>query len=265
MNEPDYRHTYAAPQPLERADFDDSGIDGYLGQALSRPASHVTLWLGNAWAIFKQQPLLWIGAGLFHIIISLVLPYIPLIGSLLQIFAALFLGAGFAYAAAQVEYHDRFDFGDIFAGFQHNMGNLAILALLSLLFIVVEIIVLGLVLLIVVGGLGIAMGGSSALTEGFGIGVGLGVILLFTLALIPYIALFYLAPALVLLQNETPLRAIALSWQAFIRNFGGAVLCALLMAVLMLVALIPLGLGLLVAIPLTLILPYVIYRDLFFE
>lgn len=259
MNEHDYNQPYAAPQPLDSSNFNDPNVDdGYLGEAQAVPAGNATSWLGNAWAIFKQQPGLWIGAGIVYFIINFALAMIPVAGSFLQIVATLFLGAGFVYAAAQVERNGQFAFGDIFAGFQNHGRSLGILVLFSLLYLIVVMIVS---FVFVMLGVSVASDAGEAANT--------GIILLMTLVIIlitiPYTAALYLAPALVVLQNETPKRAVALSWQAFVRNIGGAIICALLICLASIVAIIPLGLGLLVLMPMILVLPYVVYRDVFFD
>lgn len=266
-NPPDYRQTYAPPPTLDPFDF-GSGDDGYRGQALSLPASHATEWLANAWGVFKQQPLPWMVATLVYLAANFAVSLVPGIGVVLELFLAIFLGAGFVRAAAEVEYHGRFSFGDLFAGFRQQAGSLAVLGLLCILFIVAEVIILILLFMICFGLFGVAFGNlvfDSGTADAYSGGMLLLSLFLFCLTFIPFIACFYLAPALVLLQNETPLRAVALSWQAFVRNAGGALLCTLLMTMLMLLALIPFGLGLLLTLPMWLVLPYTVYRDLFFE
>ena len=56
-----------------------------------------------------------------------------------------------------------------------------------------------------------------------------------------------------------------LSWQGFSRNIGGAILCSLMMVLLMIAGMIPIMLGLLIVMPLLMLVPYAIYRDLFFQ
>lgn len=258
MNEHDFNQPYAAPQPLDSSNFGGNTPDGYLGEAQAVPAGNATSWLGNAWAIFKQQPGLWVGAGVVYLLINLVLAFIPLAGGLLQMFITVYLGAGFVYAASRVEQEGQFALSDIFAGFQTHGSSLGMLTLLSLLYFIALMVVF--FVLAMIGGL---LGGG---TEDSVSGALMAIIIIPIIILtIPYAAALYLAPILVILQNETPVNAIKLSWQAFIRNIGGALICTLLMALVSLVAMIPLGLGLLVGMPLLLIVPYVVYRDVFFE
>ena len=80
-----------------------------------------------------------------------------------------------------------------------------------------------------------------------------------------YSAFSFLAPALIILENEPPKRSMLLSWQGFSRNIGGAILCSLIMMLLFIVAMIPIMLGLLIVMPLLVLVPYAIYRDLFFK
>ena len=104
---------------------------------------------------------------------------------------------------------------------------------------------------------------------------------------IVYLSLTFLAPTLIILQGEKLFRAIGLSLKGFIRNIGGAFWCSLLMFLAFLgvifsgavltgflgslvpalgkAALVVLAIAVLACLPVLFILPYAVYRDLFFE
>ena len=81
--------------------------------------------------------------------------------------------------------------------------------------------------------------------------------------LAPLMAALWFAPALVYFHNEPPLTALKVSFFACLKNWLPFLVYGVLLLILLLIAAIPLGLGLLVAGPMTLISGYTSYRDLF--
>ncbi len=252
----DFNQPYAPPPQVEDEFF--NGQDGYLREPQAVPAGNATSWISNSWLLFKAQPLKWILATVLYFVVSIVLSFIPYLGSFAQSFLGIFLGAGFVYAAARIEEQGDFEIGDIFAGFRENLNGLLILSAIAV----------GFTLAIALGSLAVGFPMYSdpdpqSMQNISWAAVGVFMVIIFVLSIV-YAAATYLAPTLVLLQNEPPMEAIKLSLAAFKNNILGAILCSLLMIILMIVAAIPLGLGLLVVMPMFLVIPYVIYRDLFF-
>jgi hypothetical protein len=93
---------------------------------------------------------------------------------------------------------------------------------------------------------------------------GLGLYFLFVkmLSLLFWMAL-WLAPALIMLDGAGPLQAMKLSLAATVRNILPWLLLGLLAFVLCIVAVIPVGLGLLAAMPTLACASYLASRDLF--
>lgn len=260
MNQPNYGEHYAPPPSHEEPEF--GGSNDYLGDPQSVPAGNCTGWIGNAWALFKAQWLKWIAASVifFVIIFGISLIPLPYLTDPITSFLATLLGAGFIYAAHQTETEGEFQIGDIFAAFSHpNAKGLFILGGIQAAFS----------LLVLLGGVAVGlpmepndsdpyamMNASVSAMMTYGL-------LVMVLSILFYIAI-YLASPLILLQGESLPDAVKLSLKAFGRNVAGAVLCSLLCFLLLIGGAIPLGLGLLVVLPMVLMLPYVVYRDLFF-
>ena len=259
----DFRHQYTPPVISEDnmiAEYDGND-DEYLGQPQAVPAGHALQWLSDAWLLFKQQPGMWILAYLVFFGLSMLLSFIPLIGGLLQNFLVMVLQAGFMYACEQVRTEGRFELGDIFAGFKNNFGNLAFAGILYLVGTIVIVMVAMLL-----------FGGGAALTERASLEANSPVFVILQLIFVPIIltlfvllmATFYLAPALIILQDEPVFNALKLSRKGFTRNIWGALLATLIMAALSIAAAIPLFLGFLILGPIMMIMCYAVYRDLFF-
>lgn len=92
--------------------------------------------------------------------------------------------------------------------------------------------------------------------------LGFGALILFALSILLGMAL-WLAPALVVLKGVNPLEAVKLSLLASLKNIVPYIVYSILAMLLCIVASIPLGLGLLVAIPMLICSAYLAYKDIF--
>ena len=75
----------------------------------------------------------------------------------------------------------------------------------------------------------------------------------------------WFAPALITLQNLAPTEAIKASFTGCWKNFLAGLVYFILTVVLMFVAALPFGLGLLVALPMFMVSVYAGYRDIYIE
>jgi uncharacterized membrane protein len=73
----------------------------------------------------------------------------------------------------------------------------------------------------------------------------------------------WFAPALVVLRQMRPLGAMKASFEGFQKNFWPMTVYSLLALVVLIVAAIPLGLGLLVALPVLFVSIYCSYQDIY--
>ena len=236
-------------------------------------------WLREAWGLFKQRPGKWMGAVLLICIINFAIALLPFgIGMLLQPLAMTFLPAGIAYASQGVEQRGDFNIGDIFlTGFWKSGKSLLGAGLF------------GLMLTMLYGVLMVILFGNDTMQDyihGYE-GVPPAMRILTLGFAIIYWALNFLTPTLIILQGEKLFRAIGLSLKGFLRNIGGAFWCSLLMGLAFLgvifsgavltgflgslapvlgkASLVLLAVAVLVCLPVLFILPYAVYRDLFFE
>jgi uncharacterized membrane protein len=160
--------------------------------------------------------------------------------------------------------------GHLFAGFQH--GRFAPLCVLGLLWLAVVFIVA----IVMVGTVFLALGAAglaalmdvgnpnfdySALAAAGG---SVAIVGLIALALTLLVAMAYwFAPALVVLNGETPVAALRKSFAASMHNFGAFLLYGILYIGLAIVASIPLGLGWLVLGPMVVGSCYAGWRTIF--
>ena len=152
---------------------------------------------------------------------------------------------------------------DLFAGFNQNLTPLVILGALLL----VGVIVIGAVVSALGFGaaMGMMMGGSHRSGVGVGAAMFTGMLaMLVTLVLGALIAMaFWFAPALVVFRNVQPFDAMKASFFANLKNIGAFLLYGVLYIVLAIVASIPLGLGWVVLVPVSMLSLYVSYKDVF--
>lgn len=249
--------------PTTPATSHDSADGNYLGEPQAVPAGNAKEWIGAAWRLFKLRPGKLIGAALLFGAINIGLGMIPYIGGLLQAGIATFEMAGFAFIAKQLEKEGDFDFGQIFIGFQENTKALLVIGSIGAVVALVSNLV---AMVLIIGQVGdVSSAANLDIDEAQLMTAGFSVIALMTVFGIIYSAFTFLAPALIILENEPAKRSMLLSWQGFSRNIVGAVLCGLMMVLLMIAGMIPIMLGLLVVMPLLMLVPYAVYRDLFFK
>lgn len=253
--------------------------DGYLGEPQAVGIGRAMVWLRDAWSLFKQRPGKWIGAVLLILLANVVIALIPIAGPILQPLLMVFLLSGVAYAAQDTEQYGNFSIGDIFStGFRERASSLLGVGLfvfaLALLYGAIVYFVFGSDVL-------------QAYLDNVQEGMPNSLKAMNLVFAIVYLSLTFLAPTLIILQGEKLFRAIGLSLKGFLLNISGAFSCSLLMFLAFLgvilsgavltgflgslapalgkAALVLLAVAVLACLPVMFILPYAVYRDLFFE
>jgi hypothetical protein len=228
---------------------------------------------GNAWGwivggfnLFRQNPVIWIALFFIYLLVAMVLSIIPLVGPIvLNLLAPVFM-AGFMLGCRALEMDEELEINHLFAGFKNNTAQLVTV---GGIYLVGAILIVGLVFIVV---------GADAMAGLFGGQADVaqpaldaqpnpavpGLALLIVLgAMLPLIMAYWFAPALVLFHDMKALDAMRLSFFACLRNMLPFTLYGIISAGLLIVAMIPLGLGLLVMIPTMTASLYVSYKDIF--
>ena len=253
------------------------------------PASRGVAWWGEGWRSFLRAPWAWLGLSLALFVISMLLHLFPLGGVLTQwlnlpLFA---LGAVFASVLDRrwryqrgitppgqvAEADSEGAFGESSRQWGSRLGSLMLASLLVLLFIVLG----GLLLVLVFGAMfGFGMfspeafehlfqGSPGAMMAGMGMRIGMvmGVGLLVLLLLFLASAVFWFVGTLVALAGVGPWDAIRLSTRAALGNLGALLVFTLLLVPFGILAMIPMGLGLLVLLPVLSGASYASFDDVF--
>lgn len=228
------------------------------------PAERGMAWLQSGWRQFLSAPGLWVLVSLVLMLIHGVLSMIPFVGGVASILLAPVFGGGLMAGCAAIDRGEPLRFDHLFVGFKENSGNLLFVG-------VVQLIGLAAIMLMVflVGG-GAIMGGVLGQSTGDGLGatVALGGMLLAALLaaalLVPLTMALWFSPALVMLSGMAPMAAMKASISGCARNWLVFLVYSILAFVLFIVALIPLGLGLLVLVPVLVASVYFSYREIFY-
>ena len=224
-------------------------------------------WVSQAWTLFKARPGLWIGMALAVLLIMMVLSMIPGLNFVLSLGFGVII-AGFVISAYELDENQNLEFAHLFAGFQRNLGQLLLLGVLYLAAILV-IGIIAAVVFLVFGGISGGMGAwmhadSSAWGAGMIMGLMLGC-LVFLALVVPVAMAIWFAPALVALHAMPAIDAMKLSFQACWANIMAFLVYGLVLVGLSILALLTLGLGYLVLLPVIYITYYTSYRDVLTE
>jgi hypothetical protein len=188
-------------------------------------------WWSEAWRLFWKATGLWIGIGAVLLLICTVLSLIPVVGALaLSLFSPVFF-AGLMLGCRSLDSGGGLTFDHLFAGFQNNLDRLLTIGALWLF-----------------GWLAIYAIIFIALDAGFAVVIAL-LVLVGSLLSIPLTMSVWFAPALVVLHGMTALEAMKLSFRGCLRNILPFLLYGLMGIMLEILAILPLGLGLLVLVP----------------
>ncbi len=263
----DPRNPYRPPTAhvADHADRPDpQGDDIFIPNGRIVPAGRGAGWIGDAWRLFRARPGKWLLTLLVLIVIYVVASWIPL-SSLVTAFFWPFISAGIAKGADLQRRTGNFDVGKLFDGYEKQWKPLLLIGAMGLLALAAFF-----VLLVIMMGVGVAMqavlniGGRADPSQFLSTGYALA-ILIYLAIVLPITAATYLAPPLIVLNNLPAGAAMKMSFFASFKNvLSGLVygLCALGLGIL---AIIPLGLGMFVWLPVMMITLYTAYRDIFIE
>ncbi|GIX30116.1 MAG: hypothetical protein KatS3mg124_0588 [Porticoccaceae bacterium] len=228
------------------------GEGAAAGPAIRRVAGRRGIqWVAAAWRDhLARDPLPWILTTLLWVALMAALGFVPLLGPLAQLLTGPALVAGFLLGAAAQARGEHFAVDHLFAALARP-GQLLLLGALQ-----------GAAALLVLAGAGAA---AAALLWGGALGPSAAALVLAAVVLFCLLALaaFWFAPARVALRGRTAWQALRDSLRAVAKNWLPLGLQGLALFALFLVALLPLGLGLLLWWPLAAASLYRAHDELF--
>lgn len=230
-------------------------------QSARVPAINGWQWIVGGFQLFRQSPVLWIVLFLIYLLVGMGLSILPVIGPiLLNLFAPVFI-AGFMLGCRALDAGEDLEINHLFAGFKHNSAQLITV---GGIYLAGMLLVAGVILL---------SGGSEAMNlvlsqdpsqpppapnEDFLLASLLGLAIL-----LPLVMAYWFAPPLVLFHNLGAVAAMKASLAVCLQNWRAFLVYSVVSVVLMVLAVLPFGLGLLVMIPTMTASLYVSYKDIF--
>ena len=223
-------------------------------------------WIADGFGLFRKNPPIWIALFIIYFLIVIVVSIIPVVGPLLMTLLAPVFTASFMLACRNMEAGEELELGYLIAGFKHNTGQLITV---GRLYLVGSITILGLMMMAGGGSiLGAAALGQMQGTEPNQVMIGamggtLVALLVAFALLVPLLMAYWFAPALVVLRNMTAMDAMKLSFFGCLRNMWPFAIFGVIAFILMMIAMIPFGLGMLILVPVLNASIYVGYKDVF--
>jgi uncharacterized membrane protein len=227
-------------------------------------------WIKSGFTNFKASPLFWIINIILLFVIFMVLGMIPILGMLATnilnpvIMGGLMLGT---YAVSQGQ---PMTVAHLFSGFKQHAGSLVTVGVLYLAGIIVVLLVTGVIAYLTGGFDGfmtLAASQSGQAPDPAQVLAAYGSLkiagIFYILLLIPLLFSIIFAPVLVVMHNLKPLQAMKLSFVGCIKNILPIIVWFILIFLLIIIGIIPLGLGLLVVFPLITASTFSAYKTIF--
>lgn len=217
-------------------------------------------WIVQAFYLVRQQPLTWALLAGGYLLIHFALAAIPLLGPPLTFFLAPLFAAGFVLAAQQAEHGVELKLGALFAGFRQAPRALLNVGMLYLALLLLAMLVLTALMPL----LGVHLTPAQNPRQLPQLDGPVSLFMLFSAGLMFLLSLCYwFAPALVVLNGLGAWQALRDSFCGGIANWRAVLLSAFMLALLLFLALLPLGLGLLLWFPVLYVTAYTGWKDLF--
>lgn len=223
------------------------------------PLSSAWGWISNGFRLFKSNPAMWIILLVIYLAIMIPLSMLPIIGSVVSTLLAPVFAAGMMWGCQALVRNQDLEINHLFEGFKHNTSQLVAVGgiyMVSLLFVAV-IAVLALdktTVELLVQGKDLNPEQADAML--------LPIAMTFLL-LLPVLMAYWYAPVLAGLHQLTAVEAMKLSFNACLKNLLPFFLYGFIFMLLLIVAIIPFGLGLVVVVPMMMTSLYTSYADVF--
>ena len=236
----------------------------FIAAGRTVPAENGWKWIVEGWNLFKRQPGMWIALIVVFIVISIVLAFIPVLGSLVSMVLGPVFAAGLVIGCRAQDEGGELKIEHLFAGFRGRFGTLAAIGALYLVATVVIVLVAGLVTGVKVFSL--LGGGESDPGAIISAAFTLLLAMLIVLALmLPVLMAIWFAPSLVAFHQLGAIEAMKASFIGCLKNMVPFLIYGLVLLVASVIASIPFGLGWLVLGPVIAASMYTAYRDIYFS
>jgi uncharacterized membrane protein len=210
--------------------------------------------------MFLVNPGVWIGSTVLLLVMLMAISIVPLFGQIAAHLLVPLFGAGMIKHCKRLNDGEEPEIADLFAGFHHSAGQLVMVGV----FFAMGIFGIAFMAFLIYSG-GILGGGVTGKVAGFGITLGSVMLagLLVMVLSVPVIMATWFAPALVFFHDMQPLDAMKASFAAGAKNFLPMAIFGVFLVVALFFAMLPVGMGLLLLLPVVSGAVFASYRDIF--
>jgi uncharacterized membrane protein len=252
---------YAAPKAAVADETVSSNAD-FVPGGQSRPAANGWTWIAEGWELFKRQPGMWIAMILVLLLIFVAAAFIPIVGGLaVTLFGPVF-AAGVMLGCKALDSGEDLALSHLFDGFRSRTGTLIGVGALYLAATIAVALVVSLVM--GVGMMTMMGGGDQQAVAAMGMTFVLAMLIMLAL-LLPAMMAVWLAAPLVVFHDHGAIDAMKGSFAGCLKNIMPFLLYGVVLAVLSIIASLPLGLGWLVLGPVFAASIYASYRDIYLK
>ncbi len=222
-------------------------------------------WLVDAWRLFRRAKLMWVVFVVLFFLLSLAISMLPVVGGLLGSLLSTVILGGIMLGARSLDQGGELELEHFFGGFRERpapllaLGMLYLVGQLALMALFAGFVGLPLLGAVLTGDLAALAAVDVDETAWRAVVGALATLLL----AVPLFAAFWFAPALVALGGMGAIPAMKASFIACLRNWLPMTVYGILAGVLLVLALIPLLLGLVVWVPVMLASLYTSYQSVF--
>lgn len=238
-----------------------------FGQPQKRNAGAGWQWIKEAFNLFMQSPLIWIVLMIIWMVIVVGLSIIPLLSLILYIISPI-LSGGIMLGCDALNRNDSLSIGHLFAGFKNNTAKLAGLGVIQLIGFILIFIVAALPFLL----LGLASSSDilnifnpETIPDESALIITMLYFLIVLALEVPMIMGIWFAPSLIVFHNMKAWDAFKMSFRGCLSNIIPFLIYGLIFLVLAIVAMIPVGLGMIILMPVMIISMYSSYRSVFLQ
>ncbi|WAJ72180.1 BPSS1780 family membrane protein [Catenovulum adriaticum] len=231
-----------------------------FGEPQKKPTGHGWQWIKSGFDLFKRSPGGWILTMVVGFLIMLAINIIPIVGNIIIMLTTYVWTAGIMYGCSQLEQGSKFKLSYLFAGFKLAPGKLiALSVVLGLFGFVIALACLGTVYIdMLSGNAEQPFAGQNATSI-------LISILIMVALYVPLMMAAWFAPLLVIFHNYSVFSALKSSFFACLKNLMPFLVYGLIGFLLLFVAALPVGLGLLIMFPVLYASMYTAYKDIYLQ
>ncbi|MDP3678069.1 MAG: BPSS1780 family membrane protein [Methylotenera sp.] len=223
------------------------------------PAANAWAWIVSGFHLFKANPAMWIILLVIYLAIMIPVSLLPVVGSVVSTLLAPVFAAGMMWGCQALTRNQDLEINHLFEGFKKNTAQLIAVGGIYMvgLLVVAVFVVLALdkqTIELLVQGKDLSPEQASAMMLP---------ILIAMLFIMPILMAYWFAPILAGLHNLSAVDAMKLSFVACLTNMLPFLLYGFIFMALLIIAIIPFGLGLVLVVPLMMTSLYTSYVDIF--